>query len=263
MTRQPGDFGGLSEGYQTYRPDYPTALFEHALRLAGGVAGAMADIGAGTGISTRAWRQALGPGWTITGVEPNDEMRTRAMAATDPALTIDYVPGTAEVLPFADQSLDLVSAAQAAHWFDRPRFIAEAGRTLKAGGLLAFLNNNRDWRQDSFAASYEALIERAMPTYSRYYRSIDFLAEAGRALWADQVERHTVDWRRPMARADFVGLAFSSSNVRHAAEAMGRETFLAELNALITAALAPDGLIHLAYESEIVLARKRRLAILF
>lgn len=262
MTHQPGDFGGLSEGYQRYRPDYPAALLDQARRyLAGGAGGTMADIGAGTGISTRAWRQALGPTWAITGIEPNAEMRAEARAATDPAQRIAYVPGVAEALPLGDRSLDLVTAAQAAHWFDRPRFFAEAGRVLKPGGLLAFLNNNRDWRRDAFAAAYEALLEASTPAYCRDYRVIDLLAEAGRLLWADHVERQVVEWRRPISPADFTGLALSSSNVRHAAEAVGRDRFLAKLDVLIAGALQPDGLLHIAYASEIVLARKRRLSI--
>ena len=262
MARQPGDFEGLSEGYQLYRPDYPAALFDHARRyLAGGAGGIMADIGAGTGISTRAWRQALGPDWTIIGVEPNAEMRAQAMAATEPARRIGYRAGAAEALPFTDGSLDLVTAAQAAHWFDRPRFFAEAGRVLKPGGLLVFLNNNRDWRGDRFLAAYESLIEASSPSYRRDYRAVDFQAELGRVLWADHVERHVVEWRRPISPVDFIGLALSSSNVRHAAESVGRDLFLAKLNVLISGALRADGLLHIAYASEIVLARKRRLPV--
>lgn len=47
--------------------------------------------------------------------------------------------GTAEKLPFPDGSVDLLAAASAAHWFDVPKFLAEANRVLKPGGCMALL----------------------------------------------------------------------------------------------------------------------------
>lgn len=43
------------------------------------------------------------------------------------------------MLPFADGSVDLLTAASAAHWFDPPRFLAEASRVLKPRGCIALL----------------------------------------------------------------------------------------------------------------------------
>lgn len=50
----------------------------------------------------------------------------------------------AEELPFADTSVDLVTAMSAFHWFDRPRFLQEACRVLKPGGCLALLSYTLD-----------------------------------------------------------------------------------------------------------------------
>lgn len=47
--------------------------------------------------------------------------------------------GTAEDLPFPDDSVDLLTAASAAHWFDQSRFLAEASRVLKPRGCMALL----------------------------------------------------------------------------------------------------------------------------
>lgn len=49
--------------------------------------------------------------------------------------------GTAEELPFPDGSVDLLTAATAAHWFDQSRFLAEAKRVLKPRGCIALLNS--------------------------------------------------------------------------------------------------------------------------
>lgn len=48
--------------------------------------------------------------------------------------------GTAEELPFPDGSVDLITAASAAHWFDQSRFLAEASRVLKPRGCMALLS---------------------------------------------------------------------------------------------------------------------------
>lgn len=48
--------------------------------------------------------------------------------------------GIAEELPFPDGSVDLLTAATAAHWFELSRFLAEASRVLKPRGCMALLN---------------------------------------------------------------------------------------------------------------------------
>jgi SAM-dependent methyltransferase len=140
--RKGGDFSGLSQEYQRYRPDYPgeiTAAGAMFLR-AGGLACdsrlLAVDVGAGTGISSRAWRRALGNACRIVGIEPGEDMRREAIAGTSAGQRIEYRIGTAEALPIATGEAGLVAAAQAAHWFDRPRFYAEANRVLGPAGWL-------------------------------------------------------------------------------------------------------------------------------
>ncbi|XP_026152038.1 ubiquinone/menaquinone biosynthesis C-methyltransferase UbiE isoform X2 [Mastacembelus armatus] len=57
---------------------------------------------------------------------------------------ITYKQCMAEELPFADNSVDLVTAMSAFHWFDRPRFLKEAHRVLKPHGCLALLSYTMD-----------------------------------------------------------------------------------------------------------------------
>lgn len=47
--------------------------------------------------------------------------------------------GTAEDLPFPNGSVDLITASSAAHYFDEPKFMAEANRVLKPGGCIALI----------------------------------------------------------------------------------------------------------------------------
>ncbi len=95
------------------------------------------DLGAGTGKLTR----LLVPfGSSLTAVEPLANMRAELVAST-PGVVVHE--GTAETMPFADASVDVVVAAHAAHWFERPAFLHEVARVLRPGGGLALLWNDR------------------------------------------------------------------------------------------------------------------------
>src|SRR5208282_4897099 len=100
-----------------YRPGYPVQVV-HELQAQCGLASshAVADIASGTGIWTR---MLLENGNPVFGVEPNAEMREAGerLLAAYPKFT--SISGTAEATTLLDQSVDFVTAAQAAHWCDR------------------------------------------------------------------------------------------------------------------------------------------------
>lgn len=122
-------FSGQADDYARYRPRYPQSLFnwlstqtpahEVALDVATGSGQAAADL---TNHFT-----------TVIGCEPSLAQLAHAEQHTG----LHYVCSTAEQLPFMDNSFDLISVAQAVHWFDHPRFNREATRLLRPGGLLA------------------------------------------------------------------------------------------------------------------------------
>jgi SAM-dependent methyltransferase len=262
--RRGGDFSGLSGVYQRHRPDYPaelTAAGAAFLAEGGRTADAgllVIDVGAGTGISTRAWRRALGRECRIVGIEPGEDMRREAVAATAPEERIEYRPGAAEALPVGAGEAGLVAAAQAAHWFDRKRFYAEADRVLGPAGVLAFMANNRDWTASAFLDRYEALLEAHSSGYRRDYRGVDFVGEFARLPWIEATAIHRHRWSRRLAPAELEGLLLSSSLAQRAAAAMGGDRFAAAVAELIAEAAGPDGRIEFPYVGDIQLARKRR-----
>ena len=122
-------FSGQSAAYQRYRPDYPPALFGW---LAGQAPGRRLAIDVGTGNGQAA--VALAAHFdAVIGAEPSAAQLVQARA--HPRVTYRREP--AESLSAASASADLVTVAQAAHWFDWPRFTAEAARVLRPGGVLA------------------------------------------------------------------------------------------------------------------------------
>lgn len=122
-------FSRHATDYARYRPDYPEALFDWLAEEAPS--------------RERAWDCATGNGQAAAAlarrfarvVATDASARQLAEAARDPRIL--YAVATAEAAPIASRTVDLVTVAQALHWFDRPRFWAEATRVLAAGGIVA------------------------------------------------------------------------------------------------------------------------------
>ena len=257
-----GDFSGLAQRYQRYRPDYPNEILAAAVAFLreGGVdvRNLLAlDVGAGTGISTRAWQRVLGEACCIVGAEPGAEMCAMAARSTATGCGIAYVRAKAEALPIAAGAAALVAAAQAAHWFDRPRFYAEAERVLGPGGVLAIVANHRNWSAAAYLERYETLLERHAPGYRRKFRRRAFVAELARLPWVAATATSTHRWSRRLTTAELLGLMRSSSIARAAAESLGEAGFRTALATLIAEAVEADGRITLPYVAEIHLARRR------
>jgi ubiquinone/menaquinone biosynthesis C-methylase UbiE len=136
-------FGRAAEAYERARPGYPpeviTYLIEQ-LRLPGDAT--VVDLAAGTGKLTR---ELVARGINVVAVEPVAGMRdtfSRAVAG------VPILDGTAEAMPFTDHSMSAITAAQAAHWFDAERAVAEMHRVLQPSGRIALLWNVRDESED-------------------------------------------------------------------------------------------------------------------
>ena len=252
-------FEGLAERYQQSRPDYPDDLLAHLPRLAGeasGVIRALVDVGAGTGIATRAFRRAMGPDWAITGVEPGLDMRTQAAAATPDEDAIDYIDGGAESLPVDAASVGVLTVAQAIQFFDRPVFYAQAERVLCDGGLLGILQNNRDWRASALLDAYETYAEANSDGYSRDYRDIDLMGEMSALDWAEPAMRFDHTWTLPMTPDRFTAMTLSRRTMKPAVAALGEAKVEADLTALAIEHADATGHVQIPYLSELFLVRK-------
>jgi SAM-dependent methyltransferase len=130
---------GLAEQYERARPSYPAeavALLTRELAL--GPGRRVLDLAAGTGKLTRL---LVGTGADVVAVEPLASMRG-AFTAMLPG--VEILDGTAESIPLPDASVEAVTAAQAFHWFEPGRALAEIARVLRPGGGLAMVWNEQD-----------------------------------------------------------------------------------------------------------------------
>ncbi len=124
----PDHFSASAAAYARFRPHYPDALFDW--------------LGTISPARNRAWDCATGSGQAAIPLA----RRFRMVIASDASLAqlnsadgtiLQRVASVAEVAPIRTSSLDLVTVAQALHWFALPRFFAEVARCLVPGGVLA------------------------------------------------------------------------------------------------------------------------------
>lgn len=231
-------FDAWADEYDRYRPTYPNALFDlitRELRLS--PVPEVADVGAGTG---RASIAMAALGWRVTAVEPGgpmlDVLRSRAGAA---GLEVVTVQAAAESTGLGPASVDLVTAAQAFHWFDKPAALAEMARIARPGGGIALFWNVRDETRSPFVAEYHQLLERyggvAEGKYLQAGRASgrsDTAAAMAAAQGFSPPQLHEL-WHELPATADlFVGMAFTASYVR-ALPAGRQAAFRDELSSLL------------------------------
>lgn len=122
-------FSDQSANYARYRPSYPDKLFAHLASLCADRALAW-DCATGNGQS------ALGLAAHFDSVIATDASAAQIDAAL-PDPRVSYRVAPAEQSGLDDDCVDLLTVGQALHWFDLPRFFAEAGRVVKPGGVVA------------------------------------------------------------------------------------------------------------------------------
>jgi SAM-dependent methyltransferase len=167
MTKSPtARFSDRVEDYVRYRPGYPPEVLD-LLRAECGLRPShiVADIASGTGMFTRL---LLENGNSVFAVEPNTEMREMGIRQLESYNRLVSVAGTAEETTLRSASVDFVTAAQAAHWFDLPRARAEFARILRREGWCVLIWNERRTATTPFLRDYEQLLL----TYGTDYKEV-------------------------------------------------------------------------------------------
>ena len=163
-------FSNRVEDYVKYRPHYPAVIVTYLQERFGFTSGAIADVGAGTGILTKLFLDA---GYTVYAVEPNEPMLAKATELLNEYPGYRAVPGTAENTTLSNSSVDAVMAGQAFHWFNAEKSKAEFTRILKAHGLVVLVWNERRIHT-AFEKEYEVLINKYGKDYVKVkHRNIE------------------------------------------------------------------------------------------
>lgn len=232
-------FARSAQAYERGRPGYPDAAVDW---LAGCIEGPrVVDLAAGTG---KLARPLADRGFDVVAVEPVAQMRA-VLAGDD---RVEVLDGTAEQIPLPDASADAVCVAQAFHWFDGPRALAEIHRVLRPPGVLALAWNRRRM-EDEIHRRISELLEPhrgGVPAHATdpWRRAVD-----ESALFAP-VTAATFDNQQSLD-ADGLADRFGSVSFVAALDAAPRRTLLAAL-----CALAGSGRATLRYHTEIEILRR-------
>jgi SAM-dependent methyltransferase len=161
-------FSSRVETYVRFRPSYPKGVID-VLRDECGLSSesVVADIGFGTGLFTRL---LLENGNRVFGVEPNPDMRRAGEEYLAAFANFTSVGGTAESTTLPDHSVDLITSAQAAHWFKRGEAVREFQRILKPSHYVVLIFNDRQVKGSAFADDYESLVVKYGTDYSEVQR---------------------------------------------------------------------------------------------
>jgi SAM-dependent methyltransferase len=198
-------------GYDAHRPSPPAALLD-VLRLEAQVERPrlVADLGSGTGLSTRAWADRADE---VVGVEASAEMRARAEQETT-APNVRYVHAFAQETGLPDGAADIVTCSQSFHWMEPEPTLAEAARILRPGGVFAAYDY--DWPpvcgwevEDAFTEMVRRVGKaRKMPVKLRYDKSehLERIRASGHFRFTREAVLHS---REPGSARRIVGMALS------------------------------------------------------
>jgi SAM-dependent methyltransferase len=208
MTDPTHRFSARAGAYASTRPSYPLETLD-ILRAHHGleVGRVVADLGSGTGIFTRL---LLESGAVVHAVEPNDDMRHEA-ERTIVHGQFRTISGRAESTGLPDTSVDLVTAAQAFHWFDLAPFKRELLRILRPHGHAAFIWNDRDVDGTPFLRAYEPILLEWCPDYRHLQGKADTPAKFDEIFGPRRWSRHTASNAQQLDRSGVVGRVMSAS----------------------------------------------------
>jgi ubiquinone/menaquinone biosynthesis C-methylase UbiE len=158
-------FSNRADNYVKYRPGYPDAVID-ILKSDCGLTktSIVADVGSGTGILTKLF---LDNGNSVFAIEPNAAMRLAAERLLGHSQGFKSIDANAEATTLDAQSVDLVTAAQAFHWFDQAKAKREFARILKPGGWVVLIWNERRLDSTPFLGAYEDLLLRYGTDYGK------------------------------------------------------------------------------------------------
>lgn len=232
-------FDHKSKIYAQARPPYAAALFKYLdtrfqpkrEKLV------VADVGAGTGIFTS---QLLEAGWRVEAVEPNADMRHFLQQQVGQKTNCQVIAGSDQDTKLAAHSVDLVTVAQAFHWFDPVAFKKECQRILKPQGYVIIVYNSHF--QDTHTDQLIKILRQYCPRFHGFSNRLqekDFAAFFGNNFQTLKFKNS-----QPYSHDKYVGRVLSSSYALTPHEARYQE-FVQALNRLADQ-IDQEGLVNLS-----------------
>lgn len=246
VTNSTTRFSNRVEDYVKYRPGYPDEIVKFLHDTYGLTQDKLiADIGAGTGISTELF---LKKGYRVIAVEPNLEMREKAIELLGSYNGFIPQNGTAENTGIEGSTVNAIIAGQAFHWFDTTEARTEFKRILKPGGIIALIWNERK-TTSAFEQEYDELIIKHATDYVKVdHRNID--TEHIEAFFGPELVHLEVFANKQVF--DFEGLKgrLLSSSYMPSREDIGYQPMINDLQTLFDK-FQQNGVIVISYDTKV------------
>jgi SAM-dependent methyltransferase len=239
------DFEAVADEYDAARPSYPNEVFD-ALGPLEGLH--VLDVGAGTGIATRA---LIDHGARVVAVDPGPEVLRRAAAHTH---SLAAVVGDGAFLPVRSGAVDMVCFAQSWHWLDEMRRVPETHRVLRSSGRWAGWWSHARADGEQWFDRYWTVVETWCSGTHRGQRDTDWGRTIALPGSFDVAERVTVPWIRQISVENWMTDQASHSYV--AGLSRDRRTeLLGELRAVLDEQF-PSGAMAVRYETWLWIATR-------
>ncbi|KYQ90596.1 putative SAM dependent methyltransferase [Tieghemostelium lacteum] len=122
-------FGGVGDKYRDFRPSYPEELYDIIKKTAGNQTKLAVDVGCGNGQATVELAKFFDK---VIGIDPSEGQIKNAIKRDN----IEYLVSPAEEIKLPEKSIDMITVAQAVHWFNLPLFYDLTKKLLKKDGHL-------------------------------------------------------------------------------------------------------------------------------
>jgi SAM-dependent methyltransferase len=163
-------FSTRVENYIKYRPSYPPEIIPLLESECGLTAETLiADMGFGTGLLTELFLKHGNP---VVGIEPNADMRAAGERILAKYSNFQSIDATAEATTLRNNSIDMIVAGQAFHWFDRAKARPEFQRILKPNGWVVLIWNGFHVEASPLNNGYQEIVLRYGTDYKEVAREI-------------------------------------------------------------------------------------------
>ncbi|WP_439677491.1 class I SAM-dependent methyltransferase [Embleya sp. MST-111070] len=235
-------FARGTDRYERARPSYSNEAMDHLCAGAGiGPGTPVLDLAAGTGKLTRLLAER---GARVTAVEPSAAMRETFARVVE---GVPVLAGTAESIPLPDGAVDVVTVAQAFHWFEPEPALREIARVLRPDGVLALLWNERDQEN--------ALVDRLYEVAEWPFGGLcDYRPAIARSPWFEPAKR-TLFRRRESLTHDAIVERIATFSYVSAMGDRQRGEVLARVREFVGEYAEP---VELAHVTDTYLARRRK-----
>ena len=201
MNSNVNKFNNKSGFYDKYRPKYSEELIDFIIASTNSKDNTIADIGCGTGILTK---QLTERNCNVIGIEPNKEMYEKAKKNL---VGIEVLNTTAEDTTLANNSIDIITVAQALHWFNLEEFKKEVKRILRDNGSVAIMYNNY-YDDKDIIKEFKEIHKKYCNNYNNQNRNLKELFDI---LFGDDYILKTFPNNQKYTYDEFMGYTFSLS----------------------------------------------------